>query len=94
MPRARSHDASSTSVSAVPDRDYDERVTFLNHEFRLVRLGTGGDVAPRRGARPVTGPRTPTRSPSPASARHARPGSYDGELARHRPDQGRPTPYR
>jgi predicted amino acid dehydrogenase len=26
------------------ERDYDENVTFLNREFRLVRLGTNGDV--------------------------------------------------
>jgi predicted amino acid dehydrogenase len=28
-----------------PDRDYDEKVTFLERDFRLVRLGTSGDVA-------------------------------------------------
>jgi predicted amino acid dehydrogenase len=27
------------------DRDYDEHVTFLEHEFRIVRMGTNGDVA-------------------------------------------------
>jgi len=27
------------------DRDYDEYVTFLEHDFRLLRLGTNGDVA-------------------------------------------------
>ena len=27
------------------DRDYDEHVTFLEHDFRIVRLGTNGDVA-------------------------------------------------
>src|SRR6478735_10427525 len=26
------------------DRDYDAHVTFLHHDFRIVRLGTGGDV--------------------------------------------------
>jgi predicted amino acid dehydrogenase len=26
------------------DRDYDEHVTFLQHDFRIVRLGTDGDV--------------------------------------------------
>ena len=30
---------------ASPDRDYDKRVTFLDHKFRIVRVGTGGDVA-------------------------------------------------
>lgn len=28
-----------------PDRDHDERVDFLHHRFRLVRVGTSGDVA-------------------------------------------------
>ncbi len=27
------------------DRDYDEHVTFLHHDFRIVRVGTNGDVA-------------------------------------------------
>jgi len=27
------------------DRDFDEHVTFLEHEFRIVRMGTNGDVA-------------------------------------------------
>jgi predicted amino acid dehydrogenase len=27
------------------DRDYDEHVTFLEHDFRIVRMGTNGDVA-------------------------------------------------
>jgi predicted amino acid dehydrogenase len=27
------------------ERDYDEHVTFLNHEFRIVRMGTNGDIA-------------------------------------------------
>ena len=27
------------------DRDYDEHVTFLQHDFRIVRMGTNGDVA-------------------------------------------------
>ena len=25
-----------------PERDYDERVTFLGRRFRIVRVGTGG----------------------------------------------------
>lgn len=29
---------------ASPDRDYDEKVRFLDHEIRLVRVGTSGDV--------------------------------------------------
>jgi hypothetical protein len=27
-----------------PDRDYDEKVTFLDRDYRILRLGTGGDV--------------------------------------------------
>jgi predicted amino acid dehydrogenase len=62
-----------------PDRDYDEQVTFLDHEFRIVRMGTGGDVdaavelvrkwADEAAAVAVTGIR---------EARAA--GLYDGEL--------------
>jgi predicted amino acid dehydrogenase len=34
------------NVSLKPaDGDYDEEVTFLHHDFHLVRVGTGGDVA-------------------------------------------------
>jgi predicted amino acid dehydrogenase len=62
-----------------PDRDYDEQVTFLDHELRIVRMGTGGDVdaavdlvrkwADEASAVAVTGIR---------EARAA--GLYDGEL--------------
>ncbi len=62
------------------DRDYDERVTFLHHKFRLLRIGTGGDVtaaeqlvrdwADGAAAIAVTGMR---------DARAA--GLYDGDLA-------------
>ncbi|MGN6574599.1 MAG: dehydrogenase [Nocardioides sp.] len=62
-----------------PDRDYDELVTFLDREFRIVRMGTGGDVdaaeelvrkwADEASAVAVTGIR---------EARAA--GLYDGEL--------------
>jgi hypothetical protein len=27
-----------------PDGDYDQHVTFLHHDFRIVRMGTNGDV--------------------------------------------------
>ena len=27
------------------DRDYDQRVTFLHKKFRVIRIGTDGDVA-------------------------------------------------
>jgi predicted amino acid dehydrogenase len=50
-----------------PERDYDERVTLLDRRFRIVRTGTGGDVAeaarlvrewaPRAAAIAVTGVR-------------------------------------
>ena len=30
---------------ASSERDYDKRVTFLEHEFQIVRIGTDGDVA-------------------------------------------------
>lgn len=28
-----------------PDRDYDRTVSFLHHDVRIVRIGTGGDIA-------------------------------------------------
>ncbi len=62
-----------------PERDYDQLVTFLDREFRIVRMGTGGDVdaaeelvhkwADEASALAVTGIR---------EARAA--GLYDGEL--------------
>jgi predicted amino acid dehydrogenase len=62
-----------------PDRDYDELVTFLHRDFRIVRMGTNGDVeaaeelvrkwAEEASAIAVTGIR---------EARAA--GLYDGEL--------------
>jgi predicted amino acid dehydrogenase len=62
-----------------PDRDFDELVSFLGHDFRIVRLGTSGDVraaealvatwAGEADAIAVTGIR---------EARAA--GLYDGEL--------------
>lgn len=62
------------------EQDYDEHVTFLHHDFRLVRMGTNGDVgaaeelvrkwASDASAIAVTGIR---------EARAA--GLYDGELA-------------
>ena len=65
---------------ATSDRDYDETVTFLERDFRLVRVGTDGDVpaaqalvrqwAPSAAAIAVTGIR---------EARAA--GMYDGDLA-------------
>ena len=64
---------------ASSDRDFDENVTFLEHDFRIVRIGTDGDVgaaeelvrewADRASAIAVTGIR---------EARAA--GLYDGEL--------------
>jgi predicted amino acid dehydrogenase len=64
---------------AASDRDYDKRVTFLGQKFRLLRIGTNGDVAaatalvskwsPKAAAVAVTG------------LREARAiGLYDGDL--------------
>jgi predicted amino acid dehydrogenase len=77
---ARTHRDVIVNVSlASPERDYDETVDFLHHHFRLLRRGTGGDVAeaerlvrawsPEATALAVTGIR---------EARAA--GLYDGEL--------------
>lgn len=79
MPRAKPALVVNVSLTG-PDRDYDEHVTFLHHDFRIVRVGTSGDVAAaedlvRKWAEEaatiaVTGLR---------EARAA--GLYDGELA-------------
>ena len=37
------------------DRDYDEQVTFLDRPFRLLRIGTDGDVDAAEEARPHLG---------------------------------------
>ncbi|MGZ8723948.1 MAG: dehydrogenase [Aeromicrobium sp.] len=78
MPRAKPEVIVNVSLAG-SDRDYDERVTFLHHDFRIVRVGTDGDVAAaeelvrkwadRAVAIAVTGIR---------EARAA--GLYDGEL--------------
>ncbi len=44
MPRPRPTLVVNVSLTG-SDRDYDEQVTFLGHRFRIVRLGTDGDVA-------------------------------------------------
>jgi predicted amino acid dehydrogenase len=44
MPRAKPALVVNVSLTG-PDRDYDEHVTFLHHDFRIVRVGTSGDVA-------------------------------------------------
>ena len=42
----KSHPKLVVNVSLTgSDRDYDEHVTFLHHDLRLLRVGTGGDVA-------------------------------------------------
>jgi predicted amino acid dehydrogenase len=79
MPRAKPALVVNVSLTG-PDRDYDERVAFLHHDFRIVRVGTSGDVAAAEdlvrkwaeeaAAIAVTGLR---------EARAA--GLYDGELA-------------
>lgn len=78
MPQSPEFTVANVSLTG-PERDYDEIVTFLDHTFRLVRVGTSGDVdaasalvsswATRADAIAVTG------------AREARAvGLYDGEL--------------
>ncbi len=43
---SKSHPKLVVNVSLTgSDRDYDEHVTFLHHDLRLLRVGTGGDVA-------------------------------------------------
>ena len=79
MPATRTAVVVNVSLEG-PDRDYDEHVTFLHHDFRIVRMGTNGDVAAAEDlvekwaadadAIAVTGIR---------EARAA--GLYDGELA-------------
>src|ERR1039458_7486965 len=86
FPRARGACRPGTSPTLIvhvsltgSDRDYDEHVTFLQHDFRIVRIGTNGDVsaavalvrkwAEEAAAIAVTGIR---------EARAA--GLYDGEL--------------
>ncbi len=45
MPEKNADEMVVVNVSlASSDRDYDERVSFLEHDFRLVRVGTDGDV--------------------------------------------------
>jgi predicted amino acid dehydrogenase len=44
MPRAKPAVIVNVSLAG-SDRDYDELVTFLHHDFRIVRVGTDGDVA-------------------------------------------------
>ncbi len=43
MPRSTVHTVVNVSL-ADPDLDYDEHVTFLGRSFRIVRIGTSGDV--------------------------------------------------
>jgi predicted amino acid dehydrogenase len=79
MPRAKPALVVNVSLTG-PDRDYDEHVTFLHHDFRLVRVGTSGDVAAaedlvRKWAEEAT-------AIAVTGLREARAaGLYDGELA-------------
>lgn len=43
MPRSTVHTVVNVSL-ADPDLDYDEQVTFLGRSYRIVRVGTSGDV--------------------------------------------------
>jgi hypothetical protein len=54
-----------------PERDYDTTVTFLDRRFRLVRVGTSGDVA---AAEEPSGCTTGSSTPSTASS--GRPPTY------------------
>src|SRR5450631_2510750 len=61
------------------DRDYDEHVTFLHHEFRIVRMGTNGDVAAAEAlVRKWAGEAAAIAVTGIREARAA--GLYDGEL--------------
>ncbi|HSK25378.1 MAG TPA: hypothetical protein VK894_00525 [Jiangellales bacterium] len=79
MPTAKPDLVVNVSLTG-PDRDYDEHVTFLQHDFRLVRVGTSGDVAAaedlvRKWAEEAT-------TIAVTGLREARAaGLYDGELA-------------
>ncbi|HET7901630.1 MAG TPA: hypothetical protein VFL59_10615 [Candidatus Nanopelagicales bacterium] len=64
---------------ASPDRDYDEKVSFLDREIRLVRVGTGGDVGlAERLVREWAGAADCIAVTGIREARAA--GLYDGEL--------------
>ena len=65
---------------ASPDRDYDEEVTFLDRDLRLVRLGTGGDLAAAKALAQEWGDRADAIAVT--GLREAREmGLYDGDLA-------------
>jgi predicted amino acid dehydrogenase len=62
-----------------PDRDYDEKVTFLDRDYRILRLGTGGDVdAAEQLVRRWAEEADAVAVPGIREARAA--GLYDGEL--------------
>ncbi|MBV8349042.1 MAG: dehydrogenase [Mycolicibacterium sp.] len=62
-----------------PERDYDEIVTFLDHTFRIVRIGTSGDVDAARAL--VSSWDTRADAIAVTGVREARAvGLYDGEL--------------
>jgi predicted amino acid dehydrogenase len=62
------------------DRDYDERVTLFDRPFRLLRLGTSGDIARAESLVREWGDRASAIAVT--GAREARAtGLYDGELA-------------
>jgi predicted amino acid dehydrogenase len=77
---SRTEPALVVNVSlAGSDRDYDEHVNFLHHDFRIVRLGTDGDVA---AAEELVGKwSTEAAAIAVTGIREARAaGLYDGEL--------------
>jgi predicted amino acid dehydrogenase len=64
---------------AASDRDHDEQVTFLDHSFRLIRVGTDGDVATAHAL--VEGWSHQASAIAVTGVREARAaGLYDGEV--------------
>jgi len=78
--RTKRPDLTVVNVSLTgPDRDYDTVVTFLDHTFRLVRVGTSGDVDAAGGL--VSSWAADADAIAVTGVREARAvGLYDGEL--------------
>ncbi|MCB0897121.1 MAG: dehydrogenase, partial [Nocardioidaceae bacterium] len=80
MRRPTTPDLTVVNVSLTgPERDYDTVVDFLHHTFRLVRVGTSGDV---EAARELVGSwASEADAIAITGVREARAvGLYDGEL--------------
>jgi hypothetical protein len=81
----KSHRATRLVVNvslAGSDRDYDEHVTFLDHDFRIAASGPNGDVAPPRTWSEVGGRGRRDR-------RHRDPRGTGGRALRRRPRRRR-----